>query len=148
MDADYLAHQLDVVYAGKAWYGKNILNSLSELNFDKVLQRIGGGHNIAELVLHMSAWRRYTLFVLQNDAHYEMEENENFPAVTDISKKEWQQLLEDFADIQTKLKEQFHVAGLLTKKIPQKSYTLLDLLQGIIHHDIYHLGQINMLAKL
>ena len=148
MDAESLTNQLDVVYAGKAWYGKNILNSLRGLSFKKVLERNGNGHNIAELVLHMLAWRRYTLYVLQNHAHYEVEENENFPTVTHISEDEWKRLLQDFEDNQAKLREHFLSVTILAEKIPQKSYTLLDLLQGIIHHDIYHLGQINMLAKL
>jgi len=147
MNAEYLTHQLDVVYAGKAWYGKNILSSLHDLKFDKVLQRTGKGHNIAELVYHMLAWRKYTLFILQNDVHYEMAANENFPKVTHLTKAQWGQLLSDFAENQSKLKEYFHSASNLSKKFPKKPYTLLDVLQGIIHHDIYHIGQINMLAK-
>lgn len=148
MNTEYLTDQLDIVYAGKAWYGKNILHSLQDLNIDKVLLRLGDGFNIAELVYHMLAWRKYTLFVLQNDAHYEMEDGENFPRVTHLTTEQWDKLLTDFAKNQAELKRCFRSAGKLTNRIPKKRYTLMDLLQGIIHHDIYHIGQINMLARL
>lgn len=35
----------------------------------------------------------------------------------------------------------------LNEKVPNREYDFLTLLHGIIHHDIYHIGQIRLLLR-
>ncbi|MDH3651511.1 MAG: hypothetical protein OEQ53_17645, partial [Saprospiraceae bacterium] len=80
-----LARQLRTVFNGKAWYGKNVSNTLQGIPYDKVLRRMGASHNIAELVHHMMAWHNYVIHVILNREHLEVSDAVNFPKITTLS---------------------------------------------------------------
>ncbi|MDH3649068.1 MAG: DinB family protein [Saprospiraceae bacterium] len=136
------------VYNGKPWYGKNIMETLDAVPISKVCQRFGSSYNIGELVHHMIAWRTYTIHVLKHNQHYEVNQEENFPKIDSMSLAAWRDLLETFEASQKEMQEaisQFDRSW--EDAIPDKGYDHKDLIFGVIHHDVYHIGQINFMAK-
>ena len=148
MEQNYLLQQLRSTFSGDAWYGKNISDSLKDLDHNQLCRRFKGSYNIVELVKHMLAWRRYTLHVLHRMEHLTVSPEQNFPSIDSIDMAQWTQLMHELRESQEKLEEAFTEVHDLDQKIPAKEQTLRDLMHGIIHHDVYHIGQINLLAKL
>jgi uncharacterized damage-inducible protein DinB len=136
------------VYAGRTWYGKNIKTTLKDIPIGKALLRLQGSYNLAELIHHMIAWRNYVIKLLETGQHHAVPDFENFPTIEVLMMDEWTELMDHFDQSQIRL------IGLLkdheidlNAKVPEKPYTFTEVLVGIIHHDIYHAGQINLLAK-
>ncbi len=140
--------QLQKIYNGSPWYGKNLTRSFEDLPFEKLTHRIEGSYNIVELVHHMLAWKRYTLYVLRNRSHRKVPDQENFPTIREINHEEWHQLLRDFQNLHDELTTAVKTnEDWMDDRLPEKNYTYRDVVQGVIYHDVYHIGQINLLAK-
>ncbi len=135
-------------YHGPVWYGKSVRNTLEDVPVGKALLRLNGSYNIAELVHHMIAWRRYVEHLLKEGESIVIEEEENFPTIEYMTVEDWQELIEKFDQSQKSLEELMQSSTMhLSDPVPSKPYKLSDVLQGIIQHDVYHIGQINFLAK-
>jgi uncharacterized damage-inducible protein DinB len=133
-------------YEKDAWHGPSVKESLTNVKQEHVFNRVANTHSIIELVAHMTAWRRYVIHMLEGDATYKVDEALNFPAAENWGEtfqrleESQQQLLAAVEKFPSeKLYEQ--VAG---KTSPLTFYTLLH---GIIHHDLYHTGQIMLIRK-
>jgi uncharacterized damage-inducible protein DinB len=139
---------LENVYAGPTWYGKNIKETLKDLPIGKALLRLQGSYNIAELIHHMIAWRNYVIKLVETGKHHKVPDVENFPTIEVLMMDEWNELMHQFDQSQIRLLGvlQNHEVD-LNAKVPDKAYSFQDVLVGIIHHDIYHAGQLNLLAK-
>lgn len=148
MNIEDLKRDLENTFAGRPWYGKNIQSTLNDIPIGKLLLRLEGSYNMAELVHHMIAWRNYTIRLLETGRHHPVPDYENFPTIMVMMQEEWTDLLERFEESQR------HLVMLLADKtidldalVPEKPYSFREVLQGIIDHDIYHAGQLNLLAK-
>jgi uncharacterized damage-inducible protein DinB len=135
---------LEDTYDGEAWHGPSIKKILSEIPPEKCDLRIGNGHSILELVLHMVAWRSFVVHKLQGDKDFDINDETNFP-----KGKNWHQALEELEGSQEQLLKA--IASFDKQKlqdlVPHRKYSFHKLLHGIIHHDLYHLGQITMITK-
>ncbi|NND34371.1 MAG: DinB family protein [Saprospiraceae bacterium] len=133
---------------GSPWYGKSISNTLRDVPIGKALLRLGGSYNIVELVHHMLAWRRYGIRILETGQHEEVPEHINFPTIEVMMMEEWDELILAFKETQEKLIETIEKNQRDLNASPDnKPYTYSQILRGVIHHDIYHTGQINLLTK-
>ncbi len=144
-----LASQLKQVYEGTPWYGKNVVKSLGEVAVGKALLRLGDSYNIAELVHHILAWRQYVLRLLTQGKHTSVPDSENFPTIDRMSMEEWQDLLARLDESQEALLLALTETSMdPSQQIDEKSsFTVEQVVQGAIHHDIYHVAQINLLSK-
>jgi len=133
-------------YEKNAWYGPSLQEALSGITATQSQARVNNTHSIMELVAHMTSWRKFVLSRLTGDVAFEVTDEINFPKVSD-----WNQVLLDLEESQQKL-----VGAIkdlpdekLRELVPHGShkYTFYTLLHGIIHHDIYHTGQISLLKK-
>ena len=139
---------LDKTYNGRAWYGKNIFRSLQDVPLRKTLLRLNGSYNIVELLHHMLAWRDYLSKLLSTGESVIIPDDKNFPTIDFITDKEWQRLLERVETSQNELRNVIAVCNLkLSDKVQGKPYEVNDVLYGVMQHDVYHIGQINFLAK-
>ncbi len=135
-------------YNGPVWYGKSVRKTLEEVPIGKALLRLNGSYNIAELVYHMMAWRRYVAHLLKEGKSIVIEENENFPTIEYMTVEDWHELVDRLDQSQKTLEKLMQSSTMnLSDPVPSKPYTLADVLHGIIQHDVYHIGQINFLAK-
>jgi uncharacterized damage-inducible protein DinB len=129
-----------------AWHGPSVKETLQGITAETARNRYNNTHSIIELVAHMTAWRTFTFRKLQGDTSYQVNDALNFPVVND-----WALVVNELEDSQNKLLES--VAELpeekLSDTVPHEGniYTFYTLLHGIIHHDLYHTGQIAILKK-
>lgn len=137
---DILRH----TFEKNAWHGPAVLEALEGVSGDVVFRKLGDSHSIIELVAHMTAWRNYVTEKLKGNASFELSDEQNFPEV-----KDWPAVLAGLHKSQTDL-----IAALqqtpdekLREIVPGREFKFFTMLHGIIHHDLYHTGQIVLLKK-
>ncbi len=126
------------------WHGPSVIKVLAQVNPENIHNRQSGSHSPAELVMHMIAWRNFVIRKLQGEDHYELSESDNFP-----SPIHWSQANDLLMKSQEELLQALSVfpSQKLDELVPNRSYSYAIMLHGIIHHDLYHLGQIIVLTR-
>jgi hypothetical protein len=110
-----------------------------------------GKHCLAEIVWHCTYWRTVLLKHLQGDNGFRERtfNDQNFLSLESLQQKGWSNLLTDFKQSQELL-----IALLNTKNDDflegeYKAGSTIDyIIEGIIQHDLYHLGQIGLVISL
>lgn len=148
-----LLRQLSQAFDIRSWHGTNLLGSLRGLRPDIAAWRpYPDRHNIWELIVHCAYWK-YTVvrringdargsFALSGSNFFARPEDQNPEALkADIRllKTYHQQLVE----LVRKMKPSDF------DRIPSESkVSNRDVISGIIAHDLYHAGQIQLLKRL
>jgi uncharacterized damage-inducible protein DinB len=144
LEIERIRKQLERTYAGDAWHGPSLRKVLEEIDPAKASARpIAGAHSAAELAAHILAWRHETLRRLEGkggDAPVEGDWPDPAPWRELLAKLDRSQ--EDLLEAVSGLKEE-----VLDEKVKGRPESYYVLLQGIIHHDLYHAGQISLLKK-
>lgn len=149
MLTNYLATQIQTVYAEQPWYGAGVLESLNKIPEDQWHESFGH-RTVADLVGHVIAWRNFAIARLdgRTDFGIEMNTETDWPDCSGLSKAT---LLQQLADTQTALLHtlaSLKDADLETTVPSQYGYNRGGLALGIMQHDVYHTGQINLLISL
>ena len=133
-------------FEGGAWHGPSVKETLATVSEQQAFHRLPNTHSIIELVAHMTAWRRYLLKKLAGDLTYRITDELNFPQPHD-----WNQTVQELKETQNELLKAIGALPLanLNEQVPwtKEPFTYYTLLHGIIHHDLYHIGQINLIRK-
>jgi uncharacterized damage-inducible protein DinB len=130
-----------------AWHGPSVKETLAKVSPSQGQFRLTENtHSIIELVAHMSVWRTFVIKRLLGDNDFTINDDINFPNETD-----WLKAIADLDKSQSLLVEtvkQFPHER-LAELVPHSEfrYTFYTLLHGIIHHDLYHTGQISLIIK-
>jgi uncharacterized damage-inducible protein DinB len=152
METQLIAEQLELIFFGKqewkghAWHGPSVMNTLSGITPEQSQNKLPHSHSIVELVMHMTAWRKFVTEKLLGNDSYHVSDEMNFPVPTS-----WSEALNDLQQSQTKLVTAIKnfpdskLSDLLSGS--KYKYQFRTMLQGIIHHDLYHIGQIALLKK-
>ena len=129
-----------------AWHGPTVKETLEGLSSADAFNRLPNTHSIIELVAHMAVWRNYVTNKLKGDLTYKVTEAQNFP-----ESRNWEETLTDLERSQADLLAaiESHAPTDLTAQVPWTTdpLTYYTLLHGVIHHDLYHIGQINLIKK-
>jgi uncharacterized damage-inducible protein DinB len=144
--------QFEAVYVKAAWYGKPAIALFGEVDESTVYQRPGNNsHSLIDLLYHMVTWQDFTLRRLKKI-------QEDNPA--DIEKLDWREIepavhtwkngLEEFDKSFRGIRDFLQTApdSLLEEKVDYRDYNFRELLNGIVQHNIYHLGQVAYVQKL
>ena len=150
METKRLKQEFSRLYDGDPWIDVNLKQTLSGISAEKASKRIAEGRNsIWEILNHMIEWRRMLLKRLKGNIIPVPEDN-FFHEVPDSSEVSWTYTLNEFEETQKEWLSFFD--GLkdedLEKTYPGNGQGYYYLIQGIIQHDAYHLGQIVLLSKL
>jgi uncharacterized damage-inducible protein DinB len=145
-EIENLLSLLHHTFEKNAWHGPSVKEVLRDINADQAFKRLEHTHSIIELVAHMTAWRVFVIKKLQGEIDYKVGDEQNFPTSND-----WTTVLNDLFISQDELLEQLKnfPGPRLSEVVPHGSYryTFFTLLHGIIHHDLYHIGQIALIKK-
>lgn len=153
MTLDALIRQFKFVFDRSPWYGESIMSKLAAIQAKEAFtQPAPNVHCIYEVVQHMLAWRIYALHILEGDLEYDIEVNstKDWAIPPSVSEEAWEQLIEELKHNQEHLLRKLAEAdaSILAETVPRRDFTYDHMLQGIIHHDIYHLGQIALIKKV
>jgi len=137
------------VFNGSAWHGPSVLKILEEVGEDDAFRKFENIHTIAELVVHMTAWKKFALERVSGNQRYEVSEQEEWKEITSGDRKDWNNIKSNLTTIHNEL-----IGSLskitdqkLSELVENKAYDFYTLLHGVIQHDIYHAGQISLLKK-
>lgn len=140
------------IYNGAPWYGETIDVKLKDISdLIAFIQPHDGAHSIAELVKHMTYWRQSLIKRLEGDEAFKgsMKSPDNWISVDSLSAMGWQKIRDEFDEAQHKIIQLLSKQNddLLTQEY-SKGKTFEYLIEGIIDHDVYHLGQIGLVKKM
>ena len=147
-----IIRRIENVNSGEPWFGRAVFVILEEVDAKKVsIKPNGTEHSMLELLYHMITWADFTLKRLEKN---------NKMDLSTFEKKDWRELnpklhswkkaLAEFKAINKK------IIALLDKKdddflleiVDYRKYNYRFLLNGMIEHSIYHLGQVAYLNKM
>lgn len=149
---DQLIASLSEIFEGEPWYGESVMRKLENVPYiigDKTC--LPESHNVAQIVAHLISWKNFALEKLKENADFkiEIDSEQDWPTVKVDSRKAWEDLKHDLVVAQMSLYEflKGKTDDFLDKKVAGRKYTYEYLLNGIIQHDIYHLGQIGLIQS-
>lgn len=146
-----LARQLQDNFDGDNWLDENFDKKLKKVTAENAFVRpLPEMHSVAELVAHLLIWREEGVKKLSGKRPtINAESPESWRNNDSLRSIGWARLKSDLANCQKEL------MALLKDKsdafledndyVPGYSYQYV--LEGLIHHDIYHLGQIGITLK-
>jgi hypothetical protein len=142
-----IVEQLKQAHEGEAWHGPSVGEALKGVSAAGAAKRpIGAAHTIWEIVQHV----RVTGEMVRRHVTGEAPRDEaDWPRLTNPDEPAWHATIEGLKASQRALRDA--VSNLsearLHKNIPGKSHSYWYELLGILHHDLYHAGQISLLKK-
>ncbi len=148
----FIISQLKETYDGDPWYGKSITTVLDELPESVVYHPNEKGHSILELLWHMITWREFTVDRLQHSPQMQMSyfEKNDWRELDAQDDTLWPEGMERLKETQSQLLYLLSEKddAFLEREVREKNYNFRKLLNGIIQHDVYHLGQIVAIKKM
>ena len=150
-EIQYLVSQLQESFNGDPWFGRNAEKLLKEVTETLAFQKPNGQHSIAELVWHMVNWREFVISRFKKDETKDLHyfEANDWRQLDHSDRSLWQHGLQKLNETQELLINilQDQTDSILDKIVEERTYSYRNLLNGIVQHDIYHLGQIAYLVK-
>lgn len=146
METKRLASQLRRSYEGQAWHGPSLQELLSGVTADQALAKpIPGAHSIFELVLHITAWVRESLAVVEGKKYETLKGEADWPPVSGT----WQAALEELGSATKALV--MAIRNMPDERLNELAggaeYNFYFLLHGLTQHNLYHAGQIALLKR-
>ncbi len=128
---------------------------LSQVNGITAFERpVPEMHSIAELISHLIEWRKEVLSRLNgNPRGLEMSDAANWRTNDKLKVRGWKSLLTDFHTTQQNIiafledKDDSFLHTPYPYADPSFPHDFKYLLTGLIHHDMYHLGQMGITIK-
>lgn len=147
-----LVNALTETYSGEPWYGEGFLEKLDSINWKLVsISPVENSTTIARLVKHIINWRIFLIEKLQGNAGFDIKIDapNDWTDIVVESESDWEQLLVEMVESQNAiirlLKEK--TDEILDTQVEGRTYSYRFLIEGIIQHDVYHLGQIGLIAS-
>lgn len=137
-------------YEGEPWFGRNAKALLSEVDEESALVKLNRQHSILELLWHMVNWREFVISHLApSEKSLAWFEEHDWQELNDPDPKLWHEGLERLQQTQDQLLQLLTEKddSLLAQNVSERNYNYRTLLNGIVQHDIYHLGQIAFIRK-
>lgn len=152
---DNLIRQFRDVRSGPLWMGESFQTKLDRLGGDAPFVRPEPGmHCAAEILAHLTAWRRDALLKIESGkGRLRDQDEENWPPVSQLREQGWATIIREFdesLEAVLELLSRREDAFLQETYYDQdygREYPYAYLLYGLLHHDLYHLGQLGIILK-
>jgi len=150
-----IIQQLEEVQNGKLWIGSNFDSKLNQVNEKSAFLRpIENLHSVAEIISHLTLWRKETILKIKTGKGSKTDDcEENWLANHKLEilgwdniKLEYDKTLSELIDLLKSkddefLNEQYYDTDF------KGNYEYSFVVNGMLHHDIYHLGQLGIIIK-
>ena len=136
-------------FEGNSWHGPSVLEALANVNAEMAAAKsVSSAHSMGEIARHISLW--------QNTAHRrilgeitEPTDDDDWNTSFIFNDETWKQSL---IELKTGYQNLYATILLLDytaleKNVAGKMTSAYETLHGVIHHNIYHAGQISLLKK-
>lgn len=148
--------QLKEVQTGKIWIGGSFESKLDQLNETQVFKRpYENVHSVAEILSHLTLWRMETILKIKTGKGSRTDDcEENWLTNDQLETMGWDKLKSDYDNSLTVLIDLIKDKNddFLNQEYYDTDfkgdYPYSFVLNGMLHHDIYHLGQLGLIIKL
>ena len=142
-----IVEQLKQVHEGEAWHGPSVCEAIDGVDATGAASRpIRAAHSIWEIVHHVRVTDEGVRAHLTGQP---TAEEPDWPTLDDTGDSAWRTAVAKLKDSQRALRDA--VARLpearLSDAVPGKSHSYWYELLGLMHHDLYHAGQIALLKR-
>ncbi len=147
-EAEFLVDQLRTTFNGDSWHGPNLVKTLEGIDlFDAGTRYLEARHTIWELANHITYWIE-EVYSSVKDVTSLSHEGNDWPEMG-ATEDEW-------ARVSSRLEEAVSVLAHelgswtdegLSKTVPGSNFTFKQMVHGLIQHNLYHAGQINVMKK-
>ena len=153
---DYIIQQLLEVQNGKLWMGDNFETKINSITVQEAFTKPSPTmHSVAELIAHLTAWNNDAILKIRNRKG-ELRDNDeqNWPDNDNLKKVGWSTIIRDYLDT---ISQVVHLLKDKNDSFLKEKYYDQDFkgefdysfaIDGIVHHNIYHLGQMGIVIKL
>lgn len=146
-----LIRQLNELDTGSRWFDQCFQDRFKNLTEAEAFTRpIPEVHSVAEHISHLLEWRKECLRRWQGTKTDLMNSAEDWKDNQVLQEMGWDNLKKLFFESTTTLIRvlEAHDDSFLETQFQDTDYTFHYLIEGIIQHDLYHLGQIGITLKL
>ena len=109
---------------------------------------VPNAHSAWEIALHLAAWHEAVRRRIAGEA-VSLSDAEDWPAPANATAKNWQAALNKLEQTYAEMVQA--IRGMrpeqLDETVPGRIVTYYPILHGVIHHALYHSGQVMMLRK-
>jgi len=151
-DISAIVKRMEEVFSGDPWYGKSVMSIIESIDPEKVyIKPAGHPHSMIDLLYHMLNWEQFTLRQLLDGININAE---IFQALdwrdTSAELYSWENGVAELKSIHHDIVSFLRKADddLLKQQVFYRDYQMQYLLDGLIDHNIYHIGQLAYVAKL
>jgi uncharacterized damage-inducible protein DinB len=148
-----LLKMLDQGFDRKSWHGANLRGSIRGLNPAQAAWRPAPRrHSIADIVLHCAYWK-YTVrrrFTGEDRGSFPIAGSNWFKLPEILTTSDWKKYVHLLVDANRGLRAELVklTDEDLDTRPPKSKVTNRQIIQGIVYHDVYHAGQIQLLKRL
>mgnify|MGYP001820822795 FL=1 len=149
-----ITDQMAQIHHGKGWIGVSFEKKIQELSDIDFFVQAESMHSIAEIISHLTTWRLEAILKIRtgegsitDDDPGNWKSNEELRKVgkDEILRKHTESLYELLTLL--KQKNDDFLDELYYDTDFKSNYPYNFLIQGMLQHDVYHLGQIGLLIK-
>ena len=152
---EYIIKQLKDNQKGKVWVGANYHSRLDKINEDNAFIRPNPDlHSVAEIISHLTTWQKETILKIKTgEGRLTDDSEENWYSNEKLKEKKWASIRKDY---KTSLEEIIDLLRTKEDSFLEEEYFDADfngnypfsfVIDGMLHHNIYHLGQLGIIIK-
>jgi uncharacterized damage-inducible protein DinB len=148
-EVDRVLDQLRRAWRGPAWHGPAVMEALARVTPARATARpLPNAHSIWEITDHIAVWEDVVRRRIRGEA-YDPSPEEDWRPMGDGSDAAWSATLARLEDGHRGLEQAIEALdeARLLGVGPGSPHTPYVLIHGAIQHDLYHAGQIVILAK-
>lgn len=147
--------QFEEIQNGQPWVGNSYLNILKNINDSNgFIQPLKEMHSIAEILSHCTMWRNEATLKIERGFGTKTDDSiDNWLSNTLLQNKGWKIIYHNYKSSIEKFIETLSYkedAFLMTTYYDidfKKECQYKFLIDGMLHHDLYHLGQLGLIKK-
>ena len=151
-ETQYIIKSFEGTLSGQPWFGRALYEILSEVDEAKANTKPNGTeHSMIELLWHMNTWAEFVLGSLENRSVDQMKEIEaNDWREIDPKTHTWKKGIAQLKSTHKKITDLLDQKedSFLSDIVPIRKFNFRFMLNGLVQHNIYHLGQIAYVKKM
>ncbi|HYC39924.1 MAG TPA: DinB family protein [Chitinophagaceae bacterium] len=147
-----IRRNLEQVLNGEPWYGRPVYAILGEVDESQAFHKPApNAHSLTELLYHMITWADFTLQRLNKNKESDLKTSEELDWRTiDPNVHSWKKGMEEYRRIHDRILAILDEKDddFLNEIVDERQYNFRFLLNGLVQHNIYHLGQVAYVRKM
>jgi uncharacterized damage-inducible protein DinB len=147
-----IIRNLENTLDGEPWFGRPVYAILREVHEDNAFKKpTSNSHSLIDLIYHMLTWAAFTLKRIEKDRINDLAAFEKLDwREIDPQIHGWEEGLSEYIATHQEIIALLHTKDdmFLEEKVDYRNYNFRFLINGLIQHNIYHLGQVAYLKKL